>query len=197
MKQISALIIFALMIGSATLSHGGTLKGKIDVSGKVNPENVVVYVEGIKGDFKAPSKRPQMNHVNLQFKPLILPILKGTTVDFPNSDPVFHSGFSISAANPFDLGLYGQGMEKFVHFGNSGTDELFCHIHSHMHAYVLSLDNPYFASVNKDGSYTITDIPEGSYNVTAWLNPNNISKKSAKIPDGDQSAELNFTIAEK
>lgn len=197
MKSFLMLLTSVMILGASSMALAGTIEGKVEIEGKSDFENVIVYIDGVKGDFKPPAKRPQMNHVNLQFKPAVLPIMKGTTVDFPNSDSVFHSGFSISSANPFDLGLYGQGMEKFVHFGNSGVDELFCHIHSHMHAYVLALDNPYFTTTAKDGSFSIPNVPEGAFSVVAWGGPNSQVKKPAKISNGDQVTALNFRLTGK
>lgn len=185
------IIIFLFLMVKSLPADSATLEGKVEVPGKGSSENIVVYVEGLKGTYSLPKKRSQMNHVNLQFKPGVLAIMKGSTVDFPNSDAVFHSGFSISKANPFDLGIYGQGTEKFVYFKNPGLDELFCHIHSHMHAYVLSLDNPFFAITDKDGSYTISDIPEGNYTVQAWASPTVNMKKEIRVKD---STTLNYKL---
>ena len=175
------------------MADAGTIKGKAKIQGKQDHQNIVVYVEGVTGDFKPPAKRPELNHINLQFEPSILPVLKGTIVDFPNSDPVFHSAFSISPSNPFDLGLYGKGKEKFVHFKNPGVVEVFCHIHSHMHAYILVLDNPYFTVTDKDGNFTIENVPDGNYTLKAWLSPSVVLAKPVQL-EGDKAVSLDFTL---
>ena len=189
-------ILVLFVVGIGTSSYAGGIQGKVKVTGAKNLENILVYVENAKGSFKPPQKRPQMNHLNLQFVPDRMAVLKGTTVDFPNSDPVFHSGFSISDSNPFDLGIYGRGHEKFVPFKNSGVVEIFCHIHSHMHAFMLVLENPYFASTAKDGSFNIQDVPPGKYRVRAWMSPSVSHSKTVSVKE-DQLASLNFSLSKK
>jgi plastocyanin len=192
-KTIFLTILVLFGIGNAPFVYAGVITGKVQVPGKNSIENIVVYVEGVNGNFQSPKKRPDMNHINLQFKPGTLAVIQGTTVDFPNSDPVFHSAFSISKTTPFDLGIYGQGREKFVHFQNSGLVEIFCHIHSHMHAFVLVLENTLFAATSEDGSFTIRDVPEGTYRVKAWMNPSLYETRSITI-NGNESVSLNFTL---
>ena len=145
MKKSWIYLLASFWFFFAGPAQAGTIVGKAKVQGKQDSQNIVVYVEGATGDFQPPSVRPELNHINLSFQPSVLAVVKGTIVDFPNSDPVFHSAFSISPSNPFDLGMYQKGREKFVQFKNPGIVEVFCHIHSHMHAYVLVLDNPFFA----------------------------------------------------
>jgi plastocyanin len=194
--QIVVLALLVIVIGETPRAHAGTIAGKVVLPGKVSHENVIVYVEGVSGEFKLPSKRPQMNHQNLQFVPNRLAVFKGATVDFPNSDPVFHSAFSISETNPFDLGIYGQGREKFVHFKNPGVTELFCHIHAHMHAFILVLENPFFTVTAKDGSFTIPDLPKGTYRVNAWWTPAANSIQEVTV-SGNEPVSLNFTLIER
>ena len=196
MRIIIAAVVFICLVGGAYDVKAGSIKGKIEMPGVNNLESFVVYIDGVKGTFPLPAKRPEMNHQNLQFVPRNLAVMKGTTVDFPNSDNVLHSAFSISSSNPFELGIYGQGHEKFVTFKNSGLVELFCHIHSHMHAYVLVLDNPFFSMTAKDGSYMISNLPNGTYTLKAWAGPSDTMEKTVTI-NGDETVSLNLTLATK
>ena len=112
---------------------------------------------------------------------MVLAVLRGTTVPFPNSDPVFHSAFSVSPSNPFDLGIYRKGREKSVDFKNPGIVEIFCRIHLHMHAMILVLDNPYFTMADREGNYRIHNIPEGTYTVHAWKSQKAKANQTARI----------------
>lgn len=188
-----AAVFGAVALASAQVAEAGTVSGKARVAGKDNAANIVVYLEGVPGTFKAPDKRPEMNHINLQFQPSVMAVLKGTTVDFPNSDSVFHSAFSISPSNPFDLGLYQKGREKFVLFKNPGVVELFCHIHSHMHGFVLVLDNPYFATTNPNGEFAIPNVPDGDYTIKAWASPTATMTKTVSL-SGDRIINMDFTL---
>jgi plastocyanin len=62
--------------------------------------------------------------------PHALPVVAGTTVGFPNGDPLFRNVSSLSAARTFDLGRYPSGRSKSVTFAKPGVVQLFCHVHA-------------------------------------------------------------------
>lgn len=102
------------------------------------------------------------------FIPHVLPIVKGSTVEFPNQDPIFHNVFSLSGTKSFDLGRYPQGESRSVTFDEAGIVPVFCHIHSDMNAIIMVLENPFFAVPGPDGRYTIENVPPGTYTLVAW-----------------------------
>jgi hypothetical protein len=53
--------------------------------------------------------RPRLDQRNETFVPHVLPIVAGTTVEFPNSDHTYHNVFSLSKTKTFDLGRYAVG----------------------------------------------------------------------------------------
>ena len=174
-----------------------TISGQVVMDAQEGASNVVVYLEGVKGTFQPPFKRPKMDHIKLAFQPPVLAILKGTLVNFPNSDPVFHSAFSLSPSNPFELGIYSTGPGKTVQFSNLGEVEVFCHIHSYMHAFILVRDNPYFTVTDSKGRYTLSDVPRGNYVIKAWHGFRQ-AKETKKITiDGTQKVTLNFDLHPK
>ncbi|HYV84379.1 MAG TPA: hypothetical protein VFB49_00550 [Patescibacteria group bacterium] len=131
--------------------------------------NVVVYVEyAPSGAAPAAGPIPAMRQEDLTFVPHVLAIAKGSEVEFPNTDPVFHNVFSLSRAESFDLGRYPKGSTKRVRFDNPGIVKVFCHIHSDMSAVVVVLDNPFFVSPDAEGNYSIDGLPPGDYKVTGW-----------------------------
>lgn len=192
-NRIAVVFAGLMVVASVSAADAGSVSGKARVAGKESAANIVVYLEGVQGAFKLPEKRPEVNHINLQFEPPVSAILKGATMDFPNSDSVFHSAFSISPSNPFDLGLYQKGREKFVLFKNPGVVELFCHIHSHMHAFVLVLDNPYFSVTNDGGEFALANVPDGDYTIKAWANPTTVMTKTVSVA-GNRTVNMDFTL---
>ena len=129
--------------------------------------NVVIYIDSVPAPDTTVSGHPTMAQQNETFVPHVLPIVKGTTVAFPNDDPLFHNVFSLSAARSFDLGRYPKGTSKAVQFDRAGIVQVFCHIHADMSAIVVVLDNPFF-TVPRAGHYAIDDVPPGDYRVVAW-----------------------------
>ena len=134
----------------------------------------VVYIDGPAGPkSSAPPATAEVTTKRITqkgavFDPHILPIMEGTTVDWPNNDEILHNVFSYSEANPFDLGLYKAPVVKHVSFDKPGQVDVFCSIHTRMNCIVLVLENPYFAKTNARGGYAITNVPPGTYTVKAW-----------------------------
>ncbi len=129
----------------------------------------IVYLTSEKHmKLKLPDKSPQMEQINKAFKPWLLSVTVGTTVDFPNNDPLLHNVFSYSKTKKFDLGRYRQGKYKSVTFDRTGLVKVFCEIHKNMRAYILVLDSPYHAVTNEHGSYRLENVPAGEYTLRVW-----------------------------
>ena len=135
----------------------------------------VVYIKGPVGTNTTlpPSKPVVVNTTRIRqegaaFAPHVLPIVAGTTVEWPNNDQIFHNVFSVSEPKPFDLLLYKAPVVKSVTFDKAGRVDVFCSIHANMHCVVLVLENPYFAGVDEHNHYSISNVPPGTYQLTAW-----------------------------
>jgi plastocyanin len=135
--------------------------------------NVVLYLEP-DGNRALPAgsarhpERPSITQKDERFVPHVLPIVRGTTVEFPNQDEFFHNVFSLSGTRTFDLPKYPAGSSRSVTFPRAGVVNVFCHIHTDMSAVVLVLDNPYFIAPTDDGKYRLADVPPGDYVLVAW-----------------------------
>jgi len=61
----------------------------------------------------------------------------GDKVTFRNEDAFVHNVFSLTDAQPFDLGTYPQGQAKAVTFAQPGTYSYLCTIHPYMRGTVV------------------------------------------------------------
>jgi len=152
----------------------------------------VVYLESApQAAFETREQaRVRMDQKNEQFVPHVLAITAGTWVDFPNDDRTYHSVFSLSKSNPFDLGRYAAGRTKSVRFFNSGVVRVFCDIHSHMSAFILVFSHRYFAVTDDDGRYRIENVPSGTYDVTAWNETVHGDLPSRKVTIAESGGEV-------
>lgn len=159
----------ALIIAWSSLVQGGEVSGTVTARGARNSANVVVFVEQAEGPFPAPSEHARMDQKGLKFNPHVLPVLVGTTVDYLNSDNVMHNVFTSSeAAEKFNLGTWPQGEFRPFTFKKQGTAVMLCNVHPEMEAWVVVLQNPYFALTNESGAYTIKNVPAGTYTLKLW-----------------------------
>lgn len=158
--------------------------------------NVVIYFESVpEMETAAPLKsaRPAMRQEGLTFVPHVLAIQKGSSVDFPNGDPIFHNVFSLSKPASFDLGRYPRGSSRSVRFDRPGLVKVFCHIHSDMSAVIVVLENPFFAVPDARGHYSIDGVPPGEYTVVGWHERARPLGRTIRIQPG-QTSVVDFKI---
>ena len=209
--------VLCLLCGLAPVAaRNGTIRGRVELRhapqaaerrpnvadlGSAGPRDVpqllrsVVYLEAApRGAFDAPeSVRAVMDQRNETFVPHVLAITTGTTVEFPNSDRFYHNVFSLSKAKRFDLGRYAAGESKRVTFDKPGIVRVFCEIHSHMNAYILVFNHPYYAVSDDEGRYHIDNVPPGTYSVVAWHEGDSAEPRPVTVPDGG-AAEIDFAV---
>jgi plastocyanin len=130
--------------------------------------NVVVYLKDAAFRGSVPPVKAVLRQEHETFVPHVLPITRGSTVEFPNDDPIFHNVFSLSSAASFDLRRYPRGQSRSQEFPKPGIVKVFCHIHSHMSAAILVLDHPYYTVPGTDGAFELSNVPPGEYTVAGW-----------------------------
>ena len=169
--------------------------GSPDTRGRPNRAQSIVYLETAPtGAFEAVSRRPTVMDQEMEtFEPYALPIRMGTTVSFPNSDPVFHNVFSFSKPKRFDLGRYPRGETKTVRFDEPGIVRVFCEIHSHMSAFILVFSHPYYASTDDDGRFRLDGVPPGTYDVVVWTDGEVRETRSVTLGPG-ASVTADFVV---
>ena len=183
MRSCSRLLAVVITLGAVTMplvsareSHAeapavgnvsGVVTVLVDDAPKANRSGVVVYLENVPGAPATSGKR-EIRQKNLTFTPGLMVIVKGTTVEFPNDDKVFHNVFSVSKAARFDLGLYKSGESKSVTFREAGVVDVYCNIHPQMVTKIKVLDNGFYAVTGADGSFQIKNVPAGTYPIVAW-----------------------------
>ncbi len=151
------------------------------------PPATVVYLVSISPQqpqkFDLPTSRPKVIQINRRFIPEVLPVVVGTTVDFPNFDPFFHNAFSYSKTKKFDLGRYPTGKSRSVSFDKPGAVRIFCEIHSDMNCVVLVLENPHFAYPDAEGRFKIEKVPEGEYVLKVWHKTSEWGSRPVHVSD--------------
>jgi plastocyanin len=128
--------------------------------------DVVVFVDGTTA-----TAAPQDVSVVMRrkaFEPHLVVVPVGSTVQFPNEDPIFHNVFSVSGQNRFDLDLYKKPKAGAWTFRHPGVVRVYCNIHPQMSAVLLVRDNPWFTRPTADGRFRIDGVPAGTYTLKAW-----------------------------
>jgi len=134
-------------------------------------EDAAVVLEPIPANLpRPPSHRAtaSIEQKNRDFVPYLTIVRVGTSIDFPNRDPIKHHVYSFSAAKHFEIKLYAGKPARPVVFDKLGEVALGCNIHDWMEAYVLVVNSPYFAKTAANGHAAITNVPAGRYSLRYW-----------------------------
>ena len=191
-KHSPALVLaLSASLASCAQANAGTL------SGKVPPGQGpwVVYVESIPGKtFPASPKPVVISQQSLTFQPHITVVPVGTTVSFENHDRVAHNIFWPSVAGnkklSHNMGTWPTGEGRAFKFDTPGVVPLLCNVHPEMNAYVIVVPTPYFAMTDESGKYTLPDLPDGQYRISAWHEGMKIQTRTVSVTS---VATLDFT----
>ncbi len=220
---LRGLLTTCLALGVATADvptlaaqKGAGIRGRLDIrrlakpverrpdvaaAGAAGPRDVpdlrrgVVYLETAPQaafEEREPA-RAIMDQRNERFVPHVLAVMVGTVVDFPNSDLTYHNVFSLSRAKRFDLGRYAAGKSKGVRMDRPGVVRVFCDIHSHMNAFVLVFNHPYFDVTTEDGRFELPSLPAGTYTLVGWYEGEARITRPVIVPPGGW-AEIDLVV---
>jgi plastocyanin len=194
--------ILPLLLLICPALNAGTLEGTVLIQGKIptlavkkvfNPyandydepeaeptpppepdHHLLVYLEGVPGNYKAPSKDPVLGQKYKHFEEDIVPVIAGGELEITNNDTVYHHIRSSTKPWVFNLNKKAPGETVTVNFdAKKGSDTrvvpIYCDIHSSMRAHVVVLDNPFYALLKETGGkFKISGIPAGTYTLDAF-----------------------------
>ena len=191
-NRVLQVLMVGLLTGQPILA--GTVAGRVRSTGpKADLSDFVVFVEDIEGPLPAPERPAVMEQKELRFVPHVLVIQVGTTVEFPNADPLSHNVFSISDTKRFNLGLYTKGTARRLKFEKPGVVELLCSVHLEMSGYIVVVKNPYFARTEPDGSFRIEGVPAGRHRLRTWHERFPSQQHIVDVPETG-IVEVNFVL---
>jgi len=170
----------------STPAAGSTLAGTLSLVERGMAVNeaadaVVWYVPASGAAAPAPVRAEIMTRER-RFIPRITVVPVGSDVWFPNSDPILHNVFSVSAGNRFDLGLYRKGPGKSARIAKAGLVRVYCNVHQAMSAFVLALDTPYVARPGADGRFELDGLPPGEGTLFVWHERASLLSRAITLP---------------
>jgi hypothetical protein len=132
---------------------------------------VVLKGEGLSGKSTGASAAPLvLDQHGCEYVPYIMAVQTDQKIMVKNSDPVLHNVHAVPTANPEKNSAQAAGSpdmpfsfakpENFLKFQ--------CDVHPWMFAFVTVVDHPYFAVTDKEGKFTIKNVPDGKYTLTAF-----------------------------
>jgi hypothetical protein len=185
----------------------GTGKREIDYVRVVNGQlmDTVVYLEKVKEGKPFPSDvgDATINQKGCEFKPFMQVMQNNANLAAINQDPILHNIHTYElirgdAKGPKKTLINVSQPEpntvnSTIKVKRGAAMKVECDAHDFMHGFVFIAKNPYFAKVGDDGSFTITDVPAGSYTIKAWHGM--LKNQKAKVTvDAGGTAKVDFTF---
>jgi plastocyanin len=143
----------------------------------VNPNgtlaNVFVYVKtGLPAGAKYPPPATPVviDQDGCRYRPHVLGIIVGQTLEIRNSDPVLHNIKAKATKNrPFNVSQPSAGMKTNRTFSAPEVMvALECNVHGWMNAFLGVLPHSFFAVTGTDGSFSLKGLPPGTYTIEGW-----------------------------
>jgi len=182
-------------------------------------KDVVVTFEGIEKGRPFDVSVPRVEARDCQFQPFVAVVRNGHAVEVVNMDPVMHDiqayetsprlGPRVLFNSPLPMNAHhqrgnihathrhmpGPSMLEPVHL-HKGRN-LFvmqCGFHAFMLSWGLAVSNPYYAITDGSGSYTIENVPPGSYRIVAWHPYIGIMSEEIVAVKPDGKVEVHFSM---
>lgn len=152
--------------------------------------HVAIYLEG---DLPSKPVTAVMQQKGRAFSPDMLVVPRGSEVQFPNLDVIFHNVFSLSGPKSFDLGNYPMGQSRTVKFTRTGAVFVYCRLHSNMSAQIVITPNSWIAAPDAAGHFAISDVPPGQYTVVAWNKSTGELRRKVELSKG-RGADVTFLV---
>jgi hypothetical protein len=150
---------------------GDVAKEEIVVGPDKGLANVFVYVKsGISGTYPPPATAAVIDQKGCTYHPHVFGMVAGQSLDILNSDDTLHNIHSLPEKNEsFNLGMPVKGMKYTKKFDKPEVMiRIKCDVHGWMSAYCGVVPHPFFAVTAANGTYTIKDLPAGTYTIEAW-----------------------------
>ncbi len=191
-------LLIASAVALAAELSAATVNGKVMFLTKRGQRPVVnetlVWLDPAGRTYKKPPAAFTMTTRSKTFLPHVVAVPAGSTISFPNEDPIAHNLFSLTPGNTFDLGLYRKGAGKAHRFDTPGAVNVYCNVHPNMSAVVHVMSTPYYGFADPNGNYSF-EVPPGKYRVTAWNEQGGTASSDIEVkPDGIIAGATLLTI---
>jgi plastocyanin len=192
-----SLTAFSLALVCAGAASAGSVTGAVEITNSQDPavrknkdySGVVVWLTPAgRPAPPLPARREVMKQKDRHFLPHVLAIPVGSTVEFPNLDPIFHNAFSNFSGQPFDTALYAPNTSRAQTFRTAGIVRVFCNIHPTMSAIIAVVPTPWYATTPPNGRFTIPNVPPGEYDLHIF--------HERALPDNLRFLERTITVPE-
>jgi hypothetical protein len=170
------------------------------VDGSGGLANVIVYLKDITKGKAAPAEPLALVNEHCMFSPRAQGAMVGGQIKISSDDPVLHNTHPQNAetnATIYNIALPFKGFSVTKPLPSMPMMiKVKCDAHEWMHAWIMELDHPYYATTGADGHFTIKDVPAGTYTLAVWHEAAGENTAPVTVAAG-QTARSKITLAAK
>ncbi len=160
-------------------------------------ENVVVSLLDVKKGKKWAIAKTTLDQNGCVYKPHVVVVPAGGELDILNSDGILHNIHTYSTANP----PFNKAQPKFKKvltekFAKPETVKATCDAHAWMLGWIIVSEHPYVAVTDEKGTFTLKDVPPGSYKLEVWQETLGKSVKEVTVKAKEET-KLQIELAKK
>ena len=146
--------------------------------------------------YQAPSDPVVLDQDGCIYQPRVFGVMVGQPVEIRNSDPVLHNIKAVPSKNRgFNISQPSEGMRTTRTFNTPETMiPLECNVHGWMNAFAGVTSHPFFAVTGNDGTFTIRNLPAGTYELEAWHEKLGTRTTKVTVPEGG-TVDARFSFA--
>ncbi len=162
-------------------TEGPKLKEDLVVGAGGGIANAVVRIKGITAGkaFKT-DEPPTLDQRVCQFRPHVTLVPAGGTLSVLNSDGILHNVHTYGEANaPVNKAQPGFKKQIQIEFAKPETMRVECDAHPWMKGWVVVQEDPYYAVTDENGTFSIAEVPAGTYEVEVWQET--LGKQTASV----------------
>jgi plastocyanin len=160
--------------------------------------NVFIYIkEGLTGTHAASGASPEINQDGCEYIPHVVGVQTGQQVTIRNSDGLLHNIKAQPTNNrPFNISQPTNMTSNQTFSQPEVMVPVQCDVHGWMNMYIGVTDHPYFAVSAADGTFTIANVPPGTYTIEAWHEKYGVMTQQVTVePNGASTATFEYNAS--
>ncbi len=166
----------------------GTLTGRVPEASGGFPSVVILEPAtpgGVAAGVAVPEEPVIIDQFGMAFVPEVLVARSGQTVEFRNSEDVLHNVHVVdreTTSTVANVATPTMDSTFQLTFEDPGAYAVLCDVHAAMAAFIIVTSSPYSVVAGRDGTFTLPDVPHGSYTLSVWsLDENRQSRRVVSV----------------